>query len=68
MHFRYTDECYSGPDEGRYDEDGDAEEAECIDESSNYCNEKSQYCSGIFHANYIYTILSSSHKGIIRIE
>lgn len=64
----YADECYSGPDEGRYDEDGDAEQAKCLDSDANICNAHSQYCAGEDHANYIYTILSKSHTGILRIE
>jgi len=62
------DECYSGPDEGRYDEDGLAKLDDCIDDEYHTCAESSEYCSGLFHKNYIYTILSDLHKDIVRIE
>lgn len=66
-HF-FADECFSGPDEGRFDEDGDAEPTKCLDDSLNTCSKTSQYCSGTDHTNYVYTVITSGHKGIIRIE
>eukprot|EP00795_Rhopilema_esculentum_P016531 gene16531-7954_t len=61
-------ECYSGPDEGRYDEDGDAEPSKCKDEMGNNCEKNSNFCSGEANTNFVYTVLSDSHVSIVRIE
>ncbi len=62
------DECYSGFDEGRYEEDGAAEPSKCKNRKSQICDEKSDHCAGEQNASYIYTVLTSKHPAIVKIE
>ncbi|XP_065644379.1 uncharacterized protein LOC100208971 isoform X5 [Hydra vulgaris] len=63
--------CYSGPDEGRYKEDGQAKDKMCIGEDLQTCSTtNTQACVGITDgdqstmANYIYMIKTDSHQSI----
>ena len=77
--FYFIGECYSGPDEGRYDEDREASEDMCESEEQKTCvKDDKQSCAGIIkkdketnnnmYANYVYTIITETHKEIARIE
>eukprot|EP00794_Sanderia_malayensis_P010759 gene10759-11909_t len=56
------DECFSGHDEGRYDEDGQANTSKCKNNNGDICDEKSEYCAGDPSANFIYTVrLTDEH-------
>ena len=71
--------CYSGPDEGRYNEDGQAKAEMCIGEDFQKCStDNNQACVGITNpdpktnrtsvANYIFMIKTDSHQSIRIIE
>lgn len=76
LFFIFAGECFSGPDEGRFDEDGEASENMCINEEQESCKKDKQFCAGISKqngskkvtANYVYMIKTKTHTQINRIE
>ncbi|XP_066915387.1 uncharacterized protein [Clytia hemisphaerica] len=73
-------DCYSGPDEGRYAEDGKARSDQCLDEQQNECNIDDEHaCAGIpkpdpnvqnmiDYANAVFMIKTETHKNVVYIE
>ena len=73
-------DCYSGPDEGRYAEDGKAQSDQCLDEQQKECNIDDEHaCAGIpkpnpkvqnmiDYANAVFMIKTETHKNIVYIE
>ena len=71
----FPGECFSGPQEDRYNEDGQAKEDMCIDEDQNVClSNSTKACAGIGkkdpvskkfkYANYVFMIVTDTHKEI----
>ena len=61
-------ECWSGPDEGRYDEEGEAATGLCVNSQLETCKTTDEYCAGKKGANYVYMIQTQEHQKIHRIE
>jgi hypothetical protein len=71
-------ECFSGPDEGRWNEDGEAPSEMCIDVKQETCDKESnKACAGIEEydkqsgkmksANFVYMTVTDTHKEIVKI-
>jgi len=60
-------ECHSGPDEGRFDEDGAAAPALCVNSKLDTCGEGDKTCAGKDGANFVYTVITDSHQEIKKI-
>lgn len=52
-------ECWSGPDDSKYDKDGPSEE--CVTFDFAKCEENSDICAGKKHANFMYYIDTPEH-------
>jgi len=52
-------ECWSGPDDSKYDKDGPSEE--CVTFDMAKCEENSEVCAGKKHANFMYFVDSPEH-------
>lgn len=75
-----TGDCYSGPDEGRYKEDGEAQEDMCLDQQQQNCNQNdNNACAGIpkpdkyvetkmNFANAVFMIKTKNHQKIFYIQ
>lgn len=52
-------ECWSGPDDSKYDKDGPSED--CVTFDMAKCDENSEVCAGKKHANFMYYVDSPDH-------
>jgi len=52
-------ECWSGPDDSKYDKDGDSEE--CVTFDFAKCEGNSEICAGKKHANFMYYVDTPEH-------
>jgi len=52
-------ECWSGPDDSKYDKDGPSED--CVTFDMAKCEENSEVCAGKKHANFMYYVDSPEH-------
>jgi len=52
-------ECWSGPDDSKYDQDGKSDN--CVAFDYKPCSDESQICAGKKHANFIYYVDSPEH-------
>merc|ERR1712168_1138817 len=52
-------ECWSGPDDSKYDKDGPSEE--CVTFDMAKCEDNSEVCAGKKHANFMYYVDSPEH-------
>jgi len=52
-------ECWSGPDDSKYDKDGPSED--CVTFDMAKCEENSEVCAGKKHANFMYFVDSPDH-------
>jgi len=52
-------ECWSGPDDSKYDKDGPSED--CVTFDMAKCEEDSEVCAGKKHANFMYYVDSPEH-------
>merc|ERR1712100_206521 len=52
-------ECWSGPDDSKYDKDGASED--CVTFDMAKCEESSEVCAGKKHANFMYYVDSPEH-------
>lgn len=52
-------ECWSGPDDSKYDKDGPSEE--CVTFDMAKCEDGSEVCAGKKHANFMYYVDSPEH-------
>jgi len=52
-------ECWSGPDDSKYDKDGPSED--CVTFDMAKCEEGSEVCAGKKHANFMYFVDSPEH-------
>jgi len=52
-------ECWSGPDDSKYDKDGQSED--CVTFDFAKCEENSEVCAGKKHANFMYYIDTPEH-------
>merc|ERR1712050_486610 len=51
-------ECWSGPDDSKYDKDGASED--CVTDMAK-CDDSSEICAGKKHANFMYYVDSPEH-------
>jgi len=52
-------ECWSGPDDSKYDKDGASED--CVTFDMAKCEESAEVCAGKKHANFVYFVDSAEH-------
>jgi len=52
-------ECWSGPDDSKYDKDGPSED--CVTFDMAKCDDSSEVCAGKKHANFMYFVDSPEH-------
>merc|ERR1712002_604791 len=52
-------ECWSGPDDSKYDKDGPSED--CVTFDMAKCEDNSEVCAGKKHANFMYYVDSPEH-------
>lgn len=52
-------ECWSGPDDSKYDKDGSSED--CVTFDMAKCDDSSEICAGKKHANFMYYVDSPEH-------
>lgn len=52
-------ECWSGPDDSKYDKDGPSED--CVTFDMGKCEDNSEVCAGKKHANFMYYVDSPEH-------
>merc|ERR1712168_21727 len=52
-------ECWSGPDDSKYDKDGPSED--CVTSDMAKCDDSSEVCAGKKHANFMYFVDSPEH-------
>merc|ERR1719285_725237 len=52
-------ECWTGPDDSKYDKDGPSED--CVTFDMTKCEENSEVCAGKKHANFMYYVDSPEH-------
>jgi len=52
-------ECWSGPDDSKYDKDGASED--CVTFDMAKCDENAEVCAGKKHANFMYYVDSPEH-------
>jgi len=52
-------ECWSGPDDSKYDKDGASED--CVTFDMAKCDDSSEICAGKKHANFMYYVDSPEH-------
>lgn len=55
----YTAECWTGPDDSKYDKDG--ESSECVTFNYAQCEGNSLMCAGKKHANFVYYVDTPEH-------
>merc|ERR1711890_39980 len=52
-------ECWSGPDDSKYDKDGPSDD--CVSFNMAKCEESAEVCAGKKHANFVYFVDSAEH-------
>merc|ERR1712168_505802 len=52
-------ECWSGPDDSKYDKDGSSDDCATFDMAK--CEENSEICAGKKHANFMYYVDTPEH-------
>ena len=55
----YTAECWTGPDDSKYDKDGESNE--CVTFNYAQCEANSLMCAGKKHANFVYYVDTPEH-------
>ena len=55
----YLAECWTGPDDSKYDKDGPSDD--CVSFDYAQCTESDTFCAGKKHANFVYYVDTPEH-------